>query len=376
MQFLLRIFLLKSMATRRKSASLKAGRHGGFENVDATSRFELVPDTVEGGEKSMTQRWLGLTGKHSTPTWQGVTTAFIMELVGTALLGSSVALARWAAFGGSQLLNGFAIGLVYALNFWIATRQPWYGEPSMRRHLSGPVTLAYFLTNEIGLLGVVFYKLAQTIGTLIGGAVLSALIGGVYVAGKLPVPLPVTTLGASSLTTAVCLEIFITAILILIFLISEFLNTDESKKDKNYKHATTYMAGAVFVTVIVLFQFGSYSFNDNVYLTGLFSGFGKATSDPLSVSSMAALNSATYTDSVFGTGGAAWALYYFGPWAGGVIGAALFWAIFMIAGSKVHEGTMFADKVTPKYVGAQQQVVDQQLQQQTQLGELVNPLKR
>ena len=359
------------MATRRKSATLKAGRNGGFENVEATSRFELVPDTVE-GEKSMAQRWLGLTGKHESPTWQGITYAFIMELVGSAFLGSLVALARWAAFGGSQLLNGFAIGLVYGIAFWITTRRPWYGEHSLRRHLSGPITLAYFFTNDIGLLGVLFYKSAHTLGSLIGGAVLSALIGGVYVAGKLPVPLPVTTLGASSLTTAVCLEIFVPAVLILIFLINEFLNTDESKKDKNYKHATTYLAGLFFLVVMVSFQFGSYSFNDNVYLTGLFSGFGKASSDPLSISSMAALSSATYTDSVFGTGGNAWALYYFGPWAGAIAGAAVFWAIFMIAGSRVHEGTMFTEKVTPKYVGAQQ-VVEQQ---QTQLGELVNPLKR
>lgn len=362
------------MATRRKSATLKAGRHGGFENVDASSRFELVPDTVEGGEKSMAQRWLGLTGKHESPTWQGIAYAFTMELIGSAFLGTLVTLARWAAFGGSQLLNGFAIGLVYGIAFWITTRRPWYGEHSLRRHLSGPITLAYFFTNDIGLLGVLFYKSAHTIGSLIGGAVLSALIGGVYVAGKLPVPLPVTTLGASSLTTAVCLEIFVPAVLILIFLVNEFLNSDESKKDKNYKHATTYLAGLFFLVVMVSFQFGSYSFNDNVYLTGLFSGFGKAGTDPLSVSSMAALNSATYTDSVFGTSGAAWALYYFGPWAGGIVGVAVFWAIFMLFGSKVHEGTMFADKVTPKYVGAQQQQVVEQ--QQTQLAELVNPLKR
>lgn len=359
------------MASRRKTPALKAGRTGGFENVEATSTFELL-NSSDGATASRTwvQRIFGLTGKYATPSWLDVCHAFFMETFATAFLSTLVVLARWSNAG------AFPIAVVYAVALWAATRRRWYGTHSLRRHLSGPVTLAYFFTGDIGLLGVVFYKCAQLLGSLIGGAVLSTLIGGVYVAGKLPVPFPTTV--DSSLTTAVCLEIFVTGVIVLIYLINEFLNTDESKREKNYNHSATYMAGIMFVVVMVSYQFQAWTFNDNVYLTGLFSGFQKDTASLLGIPLMAQLDVATgYTNSVFTHG--AWALYYFGAWAGGVAAAIIFWPVFYVFSNDAGEPlprrmegyknqVPFGSALSPTQYAASQEAA--------KLDDLVSPLKR
>ncbi|MBX9637257.1 MAG: aquaporin [Nitrosomonas sp.] len=367
------------MATRRKSSNLKAGRNGGFENVEATSVFELRSDGLGPvTEKTTTERWLSITGKHASPTVQALLYAFMMEIFGSALFGTLVGLAKWGAYSGivgqSPLVTGFPLALVYGLAFWICTRKTFSDDYTLRRHLTGPLTLGYFLVGEIGLFGVVFYKIAQTLGALIGGGILSTLIGGTYVAGKLPVPLPVTTNGASSLTTAVCLEIFVPGVLVLCVLLAEFLNTNVSKKEKNYSNATIYYSGLAFLLILVLSQYGSTTFSDTAYLTGLFSGFNKVNADALSIPSMGQLNVGVYTDSVFGTGGSAWALYVFGPWAGGLAAGLFFWALFMFAAK--NEGIDAFKKEVPRPLGERMTsaTATNETSAQLPLQQLINPL--
>ena len=302
------------MATRRKP-QLKAGKTGGFENVDAESMFELDPNGTE--ERPASHRWLRLTGKFAPPTWQEFAQAAMMEIMGTAILGVLVVLARWYDLG------SLIIAIAYYVGIWSMSHMN--GSHSLRRHLNGPLTLAYFLTGQIGLLGVAFYKSCQLIGSLIGGAVLSRLIGGVYV-GKLPVPFP-TTLN-SSLTTAVCLEIFVTAVIILVTLITEFINTKEAENEKNYRKSMKTNAFITAVLVLVLFQFQAWTFNDNVYLTGLFAGFDQS-SPLLRIPEMSQQSDPGYINRVF-VDGSAWALYYFGPWAGGLAAVLVFWLFFTL----------------------------------------------
>ena len=91
-----------SAARQRKPAAVKAGRQGGFENVDAMSRFELVPDKV--ADKTMAERWIGFSGKHERPTWSQIFYALFMEFLGSWLIGVTVALAKWAAQAPSSII--------------------------------------------------------------------------------------------------------------------------------------------------------------------------------------------------------------------------------------------------------------------------------
>lgn len=306
------------MAQRRKTAQLKAGRAGGFENVEATSTFDLVgPEPVEGG--TMLGTLLSFSGKHATPSSREIVQGFVMEALGTALLTSLVVLARWYVSGAGSGLGSFCVAIAYMAGLYAASH--FNGSYVLRRHLSGPVTLSYLFTRDIGIMGVLFYKTAQTLGSVFAGLVLAALIGQAIVPTRIPVPFPTTVI--SSLTTAVCLEILVTGVLVLFSLSYEFLNTDSAQRERNYRHSRKVMGVFTAVVVLVLFQFETWTLNDNVYLTGLLSSMLGGTTVDLSN-----LYSGIYANSVFGTTGAAWTLYYLGAWAGGIAGGLVFWLVF------------------------------------------------
>ena len=358
------------MAQRRKTAQLKAGRAGGFENVEATSTFDLVgPEPVEGG--TMLGTLLSFSGKHATPSSREIVQGFVMEALGTALLTSLVVLARWYVSGAGAGLGSLCVAIAYAAGLYAASH--FNGSYVLRRHLSGPITLSYLATRDIGLMGVVFYKVAQTLGSVFSGLVLAALIGQGISAVRVPVPFPTTTI--SSLATAVCLEIFIVAFLILLSLSYEFLNTNVMEGPKNYRHSRKVMGAVTAVLVLVLFQFETWTLNDNVYLTGLLSSMLAGSTVDLSN-----LASGIYANSVFGTSGYAWTVYYFGAWAGGVIGGLFFWLVFWaFAESDEVRGRPAKWNAQPDVrrennYSMASEMPQQQQQIETHLDQLINPL--
>lgn len=311
------------MATRRKTAQLKAGREGNFDNIEATSTFDLTgPDAVP--SEGMGWKFLSFSGKHPTPSNREIVQAFVMETLGTALLTALVILARWYVSGlPAGNIGSLIVAIAYAAGIYAAAHLN--GSYVLRRHLSGPVSLAYMFTRDIGFFGLLFYKVAQTLGSVLSGLVLAALIGqGIVASGtRLPVPFPTTTI--ASLTTTVCLEIFVTGFIIFMSLAYEFLNTKADSLEKNYRHSRKVMGLVTAVLILVLFQFETWTLNDNVYLTGLLSSMFGGTTVQLSN-----LYSGDYATSVFGTTGMAWMLYYLGTWGGAIVGALFFRLIFWV----------------------------------------------
>jgi len=98
----------------------------------------------------------------------------------------------------------------------------------------------------------------------------------------------------------------------------------------NYDRSSTWAAGTIVVLVAICYQFGVFTFNNVAYFGGLIGGIN-ANQPYLDTKNLAQLNVAgIYPGSVFIGQSSAWALYCFMPWAGGVLGAALFWAFFML----------------------------------------------
>jgi glycerol uptake facilitator-like aquaporin len=364
-----------SAARLRKSATVKAGRQGGFENVEAVSRFELVPDTVT--DKTMAERWIGFSGKHERPTWSQIFYALFMEFLGSWLIGVTVALAKWAAVGGSLLVNGALVGAAYGLAYYVGTR--WVKDHVLRRHLNGAISMGYFLTNDIGLLGLLFYTIAQYAGGLLGGGMIAGLLkGALDLPPRSVVPLP--TDPSSSLTTVLCLEFFGAAIIVFSLLLNEFMNTDETMRVKNFNRASKITAYTTFILVLISYQFGVFTFSNVAYFTGLFGGINAATParDLINVAQLS--NPALYPGSVFIGHGGAWALYLLGPYVGGIVGAALFWAIFALGvREKLFDGERYRRNAQPRLwpgpeMTAESPVDMTQAPIQTQLTDLVHPL--
>jgi hypothetical protein len=139
-------------------------------------------------------------------------------------------------------------------------------------------------------------------------------------------------------------ELFIGGIIVAVYLCSQYLNTkgntygtDEKRLRHNYKKATRATALAIAVFSGLMFNFGGFTFNNVPYWAGLSAGIVGVPAAPANyrdINQMAYLtNVALYPGSVFiGASGYAWPLYLFMPWAAGVIGAVVFWLLFVIGG--------------------------------------------
>jgi glycerol uptake facilitator-like aquaporin len=324
----------------------------------------------------MTYRWLlSINGRHATPTIGAVLFSLGAEVACTALLTSIVVLVRWS---NPASTSAFSVAIVYAIALLACMHKTWTSDHSLRRHLNGAISLAYFFTNDIGLFGLFLYKCAQTLGALVAGGILSALLKDSYTPGQLPVPFPRTT--DSSYITAICLEIFISATIVCVYLIAEYLNTKlvtkqgKNKEPKNYHKATMVMAGLFFLAVMIFYQFNAFTWNDNVYLAGLLSGFGKTTPE-LTIANVAQLNPSSHVLSVF-TDGRAWVLYYFAPWAGGALAAGVFWALFLAWGVASSNEALASKSMIKTRVESQYHEKDHALASEETLGALINPLSR
>ena len=325
--------------------------------MEAESSSELFRSQ---GATSETVRvwWLSnLTGKHRMPPWHILVYNYIMEMIGVFVLGMVVSLGTFVAGPSTNIANGLALAAAVAATYLVMTRL--YSDYAVRRHLNPMFTVGYLSTGDIGIPGLFYYMTAQTLGAVFSGlttgAILSEQTGSTAVdcltsaactIQRATVPLPTLTNDAYglgiSLTTVVCLEIFVSMIITLVLLLREHLNTQifsskgyfkRDSAQKNYKHAVKCAALATFVFIAVGYPIQVTSFNSATYLTGLFSGiltshYGRQ------IATLATLPGTQFlANSVFGaTGSAAWALYFFGPLAGAVaasmVGYVIMWLGF------------------------------------------------
>lgn len=378
-------------ARQRHKAELNAPRSGGFEGnrrVGATSRSDLWPATGEGGATWMWQR-VRFAGRNQTPPLIHIAYAMVMEMIGAFILGSAVALGSWSASspGSNEAFSSFKLAVVYALAYYVGTR--WVKDHILRRHLSGAITAGYFVSGDVGLLGVFSYTVAQYIGGLIAGGFVAGCLKGVgAVLPRSPVPIPVVTGAASSLATVVCLELFCAAIYTLTLLLNEFLNTRKERAVKNFNTASLYTAVTIAILVMLTYQFQVFTFNNVAYAGGLFGGINAASVER-DIANVAQLTDAVYGDTVFlpanGGNGSAWALYLFMPYVGGLLGGALFWALFFLRadeeGGKIRiPGAAREVSVTNEgEVIVKTDTLNNSIERgsrQTQLSDLVSPLKQ
>ena len=371
----------------RQRKPLSAGQKG-YDKIAAQSRNELYqdgPDNLTRWERVMT-----LAGKHGVTSYKVMATAFFLEMIGCWLVGVAVVLTAWDATDSSQLQNGFFVGIAYGLAYFVGTR--WVNDYVLRRHLSGAITLGYFAVNEIGLGGLLFYTLAQYLGALLAGSTVLGLLTGIITnttgcTGRNVVPIPLTT--NVSLTSVLCLEFFGAAIIVFTLLYNEFCNTEDRKRQKNYRNATFYTAITTGVLVLICFQFNVWTFNNVPYFAGLTSGISAGNNTGLDcrdIVNLAQLYPTKYTNSVFTASGGAWALYLFGPWLGGIIGYAIFMILFSM---RVIAPTVNAKGLLRRIVDLPGRVLDEASDDvdsftnaevrnnqtsNTKLGQLINPL--
>lgn len=320
------------MNRRRTTATTPAS---AYEHIEAKSNAEL-----RARASGVRNVYLHLTGKHESATYRELSYNFFMEFVSTFILGMIIPIVAFTAGATTSLATGALFGAVYGIAYYVVCMLP--RDHKLRCHGNPAVTLGYIFTGDVGIAGLFYYWIAQVIGAMLSGLVVGAILsnqdGGCIVAAmcvvqRAAVPLPVTANGAHglgvSLTTVICMEIFIPAIIVMILLVSEYLNTNARKEyalisNRRYAVRNAAIATAVFVAVGYPFQI--FSFNGATYLAGLFSGaladvtthFGRAWSN------LAYLPITNFLpNSAWDGNTATAALYFLGPLAGAVVGGIL-----------------------------------------------------
>jgi len=328
-----------------RNRKFKAGRQGGFENVGAKNQFDLFPYRESDSPRYTWMDILSFTGRHLRPSWAQMVFNFLLEIVGSFLLGLTVSLTVWAAFGLQPLLAGAVIGLVYAGTWYGASR--WITDLILRRHLNGAISMGYFLTGDIGLAGLLMYAVAQYLGSSLAGLVMFGILGnsvtamtvfptaGMPAVGQLfqsTIPVPLATF--TTLTTVCCLEIFGGAIIVFSLLANEYITGKPEPADgspeliSKYRDASLICAFTLFAFVALGYQFQVFSFNNVPYFAGLLS-FAYFPTSPADARTLSVMSLGQWgISSVFNGHGGAFALYLFGPYAAGLIGAGIFWALF------------------------------------------------
>lgn len=305
-----------------------------------------------------------IAGKHGRQTVRAVVFNWFMEMLGSMFIGMSVALGAWFAYTSNKVINMIIIAVLSLASWLVSTRLP--ADYTLRRHCSGAITTSYLFSGDIGIPGWFYYLLAQTIGALFGGLTVMGLLKymtaqtGIVVQSTVPIPITTNT----SFTTVFCLEVFGSAIIALVQLTVEYLNTegdshtkgasDETikKLQKNYRKATSVTALTIVWLVLIGYHFDVFTYNNVGYMGGLFAGInphqGPGIPDTVrDISNLANLNNALlYPNSVFIGRTAAWALYFFGPILGGIIAGILFRFLFWL-GAKGPNTDSYRKKMFP-----------------------------
>lgn len=352
---------MNSSATTRR-----AGRGGlpplnvkpGYTQLGAKNKQEFYAD----GSDHMRSIFFSFTGKHAAPHWNEIAFAGFLELWGSWLVATAVALAIWFGDGIVPEIKALYIAVVYGVAWYTAMRSGMF-DYKLRRHCNVAISVSYLLTGEIGVYGFLYYLACQTLGTIISGLTVGALIMGTPGSlTKLPVPLPRTT--TSSFTTVVCLELFGAALIAFFMLLNEFINTEgvsdvagaasvdeknESKLRKNYKKAVFRTALLTATLVAICYQFQVYTFSNVAYSGGLFSGWLAGDADLKNLVKMANLHSSDYALSVWDTRNGAAALYILMPWVGGVLATLLFAFAAFIGFKEDKEGSAYRTKEARSY---------------------------
>lgn len=318
--------------------------------VGAESPNELLYQ--EGGPRSDgMSKYLRLTGRHAAATNREVISNMLHELIGVFIISAAVQLVSFQSGPTQTVASGATLGLVYALAYYVAVSLP--RDLKLKAHCNPAISAAYGLgANDIGFFGFLLYIVAQSSGGLMAGGVVGAILSqetgatagtvcadppglGACTVARAVVPLPVSVNTGSSFAvsqvTVICMEIFMPAVIALVLIVCEYLNTKDSERVRNYYRAVKITAAVTGVLVTIGYPFQMFMFNGSAYLGGLASGFLSGSS----VKNVYALSHLPITDflpnSVFGTDGAnAWALYFFGPWAGGVAAGIFAWLLFML----------------------------------------------
>lgn len=329
--------------------------------MEAQSTAELYGShgaRVRDVEKTTAYSMFSIVGKHANPAPHAYVYNYLMEVVMTFVLGLVVTLGWFVAGPTTSIVNGVALAAAIAGTYLVTSRV--YSDYALRRHLNPGITVLRFGRRDIGVPGLFYYWSAQLIGAIFCGLVVGAILGQQNggcatapgcVVQRATVPLPVTTNGAYgfgvSLTTVICLEIFVPMIIFLVLDLAENLNTQTHytrkkgqhvsphKLEKHYHHAIKCAALATFVFIAAGYPFQVGSYNGATYLAGVFSGL--LTSDYARQHGTLATLSGTdfLANSVFGTtGAAAWALYFFGSIAGAVATVIVGYAIMALGFNK------------------------------------------
>lgn len=309
--------------------------------VGAQNFPELLGSVREDNNGMM--KYIRLTGKHASATWREIVFNFIMEMIGVFILSMAVPLVAFQAGPTTNVPAGAALAIVYALAYYVACSLP--RDLKLKAHCNPAITLCYWGVADVGAFGALLYIVAGSAGAFAAGGALRQILSqqdGV-ITGPCPgagcvmraaVPLPVlsgvTSFGISK-TTAVCLEIFIPAIIALVQVVSEYLNTNNKRLLGSYYRAVRHGALATGVLVAIGYTLQCWAFNPYIYLAGLTTGISE--SGMRDINTLARLSGTDMLpNSVFGVDGdnGAWALYYFGPWAGGLVAALICRILFGI----------------------------------------------
>jgi glycerol uptake facilitator-like aquaporin len=322
---------------RKTAAAAAASNNGSYESIEAKTTNELLFRTNPEPQFTTMTR---ITGKHASGSRRELVYNFFMEFVSTFLLCMIVPIVAFTAGPTTSLVTGVLFGVVYGAAYYAVCMLP--RDYKLRCHANPAVTLAYLFTGDVGIFGLLYYWFAQVIAAMLSGLVVGAILsnqdGGCMISTgcvilRATVPLPVHTNGAHGLgvseTTVICMEIFVPAILTMILLVSEYLNTPEqTEKDviRNYHSAIRNFSIALAAFVAVGYPFQIFSFNGATYLSGLFSGalVDTATHYGRSWSVLAYLPGTLFlTNSVWNGNPGTAALYFLGPLAGAVAGGIL-----------------------------------------------------
>lgn len=319
-------------------SQVKQRKTSSYEPIEAKSQAEMFKRDSDVKKREYVA--LRITGKYESATTRELCYNFFMEFVSVFILGLIVPIVAFTAGPTTLLGTGVLFGLVSGGAYFAVCMLP--RDHKLRCHANPAVTLAYLFTGDVGIAGLFYYWIAQVLGAMLSGlavhAILSEQTGGCAVllgciVARATVPLPVTINGAYGLgvsqTTVICMEIFIPAIITMVLLVSEYLNTSADgelalKMNRRYAVRNASFVTAIFVAVGYPFQI--FSFNGATYLAGLFSGALADTTTHYSRAwSVIAYLPATdfLANSVWNGNTGTPALYFLGPLAGAVAGGLL-----------------------------------------------------
>jgi len=288
-------------------------------------------------ERRETRNWMNLmkiSGKHGNPNVFEIIWNMTLELLGCIALAFIVTLVRGVTASGNSILNGFMVGIAYAATYYGIHQLPC--QVSLRRHLNWGVSLAYLVIDEIGIPGWVMYACVQTLGGILGGFLISGLpvlgvgdvVGPAVTAPFTSVTVPVPIVSVTTFGYAFGMEFFGTFFIIFSLLAGEFWGTktgNETVLGNNYENGTRIASVLILAFTTALYSIQTYTFNNVVYLGGLFAGLGQT--GIRSISNAACSGDQIYANTVM-PGGAAWAFYLFVPGLAGLT-AGLVYYVFV-----------------------------------------------